>query len=108
MPTPGSFVLALQLEGSATSSQAASGDIWNLVTQASPISQVVLLILLLFSVVAWAIIAAKLAAFRKVDKQTAQFIQVFRTSAKFSDVQSVCASLVKAPWSACSRPDTPN
>lgn len=97
MPTPGSFVLALQLEGSATSSQAASGDFVNLVTQASPISQAVLIILLLFSVVAWAIIAAKLAAFRKVDKQTAQFVQVFRTSAKFSDVQSVCASLVQSP-----------
>jgi biopolymer transport protein TolQ len=97
LPTPGSFVLALQLEGSATSSQAASGDIVRLITEASPISQAVLLILLLFSVVAWAIIASKLAAFRKVEKQTAQFIDVFRKSAKFSDVQSVCASLVQSP-----------
>jgi biopolymer transport protein TolQ len=97
LPTPGSFVLALQLEGSATSSQAASGDFVSLVTQASPISQAVLVILLLFSVVAWAIIASKLAAFRKVEKQTAQFIEVFRKSAKFSDVQSVCASLVQSP-----------
>jgi biopolymer transport protein TolQ len=97
LPTPGSFVLALQLEGSATSSQAASGDLVNLVTQASPVSQAVLVILLLFSVVAWAIIVLKLLAFRKVEKQTVQFIQVFRNSAKFSDVQSVCASLAESP-----------
>ncbi|MEZ5285442.1 MAG: MotA/TolQ/ExbB proton channel family protein [Vicinamibacterales bacterium] len=60
-------------------------------------SQVVLIILLLFSVVAWAVIAAKLAAFRKVESQTSRFIQVFRTSAKFSDVQSVCPSLAASP-----------
>jgi biopolymer transport protein TolQ len=98
LPTPGSFVLALQqLEGSATSTQAAAGDVVGLVAQASPISQAVLVILLLFSVVAWAIIAVKLAAFRKVDRQTAQFIRVFRGAAKFSDVQSVCASLAASP-----------
>ncbi len=97
MPTPGSFVLALQLEGSATPTQAAAEGVVDLVAQASPLSLAVLVILLLFSVVAWAIIAAKLASFRKVDRQTAQFIQVFRTSAKFSDVQSVCASLAASP-----------
>ncbi len=97
LPTPGSFVLALQLEGSATSTQAAAGDVVGLVLEASPISQAVLVILLLFSVVAWAVIAQKLAAFRKVDRQSAQFIQVFRNSAKFSDVQSVCPSLAASP-----------
>ena len=97
LPTPGSLVLALQLDGSALSNQAASGDMVSLVTHASPVSQVVLIILLLFSVVAWAVIAMKLAAFRKVDRQSSQFIQVFRASAKFSDVQSVCGSLAASP-----------
>ncbi|MCC7127111.1 MAG: MotA/TolQ/ExbB proton channel family protein [Acidobacteria bacterium] len=97
LPTPGLFVLALQVDGSATSTQTAAGDVVGLILDASPISQAVLIILLLFSVIAWAVIAVKLAAFRKVDRQTAQFIQVFRTSAKFSDVQSVCASLGHSP-----------
>jgi biopolymer transport protein TolQ len=97
LPTPGSFVLALQLESSATSGQAAAGDIVGLIANASPVSQAVLVILLIFSIVAWAVIAAKLAAFRTVQRQTAQFVQVFRTSAKFSDVQSVCGSLGKSP-----------
>ena len=85
MPTPGSFVLALQLEGSATSTQAATGGIVELVSQASPISLAVLGILLLFSVVAWAVIAAKLAACRKVDRQTADVMD-FVTSIVRSDV----------------------
>ena len=79
-----------------------------LVAQASPISLAVLVILMLFSVVAWAIIAVKLAAFRKIDRQTAQFIQVFRTSAKFSDVQSVCASLAHSPLVGMFQAGTPS
>ena len=56
-----------------------------------------LVILLLFSVVAVGHHRVQAGAFRKVEKQTAQFLEVFRKSAKFSDVQSVCASLVQSP-----------
>jgi biopolymer transport protein TolQ len=94
--TPG-FVLALQLEGSASPPQTDTADIVALIAQASPISQAVLLVLLGFSVVAWAIIAVKLASFQRIDSQTAKFLDVFRRSSKFSEVQSVCASLPASP-----------
>jgi biopolymer transport protein TolQ len=96
LPTPG-FVLALQLEGSAPSTQAAAADIVELVAQSSPVSQVVLVILLAFSVVAWAVIVAKLLSFRRVESQTKTFLDVFRRSSKFSEVQSVCGSLMASP-----------
>lgn len=97
MLTPGSLVLALQPEGSATSTQAATGDVVGLVAQASPISLAVLAILLLFSVVSWAIIVSKLIAFKRIESQTAAFLDVFRRASKFSDVQSVSASLAASP-----------
>lgn len=97
MLTPGSLVLALQPEGSATSTQAATGDVVGLVAEASPISLAVLVILLLFSVVAWAIIVSKLLAFKRMEKQTAAFLDVFRRASKFSDVQAVSASLAASP-----------
>lgn len=97
MPTPGSLVLALQLDGSATSTQAATGDIVGLIAQSSPISLAVLIILLLFSVVAWAIIVVKLLAFQKIERQSKAFLDVFRRASKFSDVQSVSASLSASP-----------
>jgi biopolymer transport protein TolQ len=97
LPTPGSFVLALQLEGSAPSAQTAASDIVELVVQSSLVSQVVLAILLLFSVVAWAVIIAKMLTFRRVEAQTRTFLDVFRRSSKFSEVQSVCGSLSASP-----------
>jgi len=58
---------------------------------------VVLSILLLFSAASWAIIALKTRQFAQAERQTAQFLDIFRRSSKFSEVQAVCASLPHAP-----------
>ena len=68
-----------------------------LVAPTSPVSQAVLLVLTLFSVVSWGIILYKLVVFRRGERQTAQFLEVFRRSNKFSEVQAVCRSLVESP-----------
>lgn len=74
-----------------------SGNVFDLLADASPISQLVLAILLVFSVVSWAVIIYKLRAFRRVERQTATFLDVFRRSSKFSEVQAVCKSLEGSP-----------
>lgn len=58
---------------------------------------VVLSILLIFSAASWAIIAMKSAQFSKAERQTSQFLDIFRRSSKFSEVQAVCASLPQSP-----------
>jgi biopolymer transport protein TolQ len=63
----------------------------------SPIAGTVLVILALFSVVAWGIIFYKLFVFRRAAQQSAQFLDVFRRSNKFSEVQAVCRSLSESP-----------
>ena len=97
MPTPGSFVLALQLQGSAAPAQETTGSVIDLIADASPVSKAVLVILLLFSVVSWAIVLYKALAFRRIERQTATFLDVFRRSTKFSEVQAVCKSLEGSP-----------
>ena len=93
----GSFVLALQAPGVAPS--GASESELNLFQLAfgSPASIVVLSILLLFSAAAWAIIAMKSRQFSRAERQTAQFLDIFRRSSKFSEVQAVCSSLPESP-----------
>ena len=97
MPTPG-FILALQLEGgSAPTRAAAAGDFTDLILAASPIVQFVMALLLLFSVISWGIVLYKWWAFRGIEKHTATFLEVFRKSAKFSEVAAVCPSLSLSP-----------
>ncbi len=55
------------------------------------------LILALFSIASWGIILYKLWTFRRAERQTAQFLDVFRRSNKFSEVQAVCRSLGDSP-----------
>jgi biopolymer transport protein TolQ len=97
LPTPGSLVLALQLPGSATSAPVSTGSVIDIIAEASPVSQGVLSILLIFSVVSWAVVIYKWLAFRKIEQQSATFIDVFRRSSKFSEVHAVCKSLEGSP-----------
>lgn len=97
MPTPGSFVLALQLPGSAMPAQDTTGSVIDLIAEASLISKLVLALLLVFSVVSWAIVIYKTIAFRRMERQTVTFLDVFRRSSKFSEVQAVCKSLEGSP-----------
>jgi biopolymer transport protein TolQ len=57
----------------------------------------VLVILLLFSVSSWTIILYKALVFRRMQRQSATFLDIFRRSTKFSEVQAVCKSLAESP-----------
>ena len=73
------------------------GSVVALLGDASPLPTWCLAILLLFSVVSWAIVLYKAWAFRRIERQTATFLDVFRRSTKFSEVQAVCKSLEGSP-----------
>src|SRR5262245_17486501 len=76
---------------------SARTDIVRLLADASPLTKVVLLILLIFSAVSWGIILYKIWSFRRAERQTSTFLGVFRKSSKFSEVQAVCPSLGDSP-----------
>jgi len=69
----------------------------DIIVNSSTISKIVLGILGIFSVVSWGIILQKWWTFRRTHKQTASFLDVFRRSNKFSEVQAVCPTLKESP-----------
>ena len=68
-----------------------------ILANSSNISKAVLLILAAFSIASWGITFYKLWTFRRLGRQTATFLDVFRRSNKFSEVQAVCGSLKASP-----------
>jgi len=96
-------VSAVALMAQAAQPDAGSGDLGSntdivrLVLDSSWLSLGVLFILLLFSAISWGITFYKIAQFRRAARQTATFLDVFRKSSKFSEVQAVCGSLKDSP-----------
>jgi biopolymer transport protein TolQ len=82
---------------SGAPSGARPTDIVSLIIHADPVVWVVLLILLFFSAMSWAIVVFKRRQLTRAAGHSAQFIEVFRKSSRFSEVQSVCAKLSSSP-----------
>ena len=77
--------------------EVGGAAIVGIVSSLSLVSQVVLGLLALLSVGSWSIILHKLWTFRRSERQSAQFLEVFRRSSKFSEVQAICRSLGESP-----------
>lgn len=98
--TPRSYALALYAQAVAapeTVPAEVQHDVVSLVARSGPVAKSVLLVLLVFSAASWGIILYKLWQFRRAERQSARFVDVFRRSNKFSEVQAVCRSLAASP-----------
>jgi biopolymer transport protein TolQ len=80
-----------------TGDSSTNIDIVQLVLEGSWLSNGVLLILLVFSAIGWGITLYKMVAYRRAARHTTTFLDVFRKSSKFSEVQAVCPSLPESP-----------
>jgi biopolymer transport protein TolQ len=95
--TLGYLALALQVQGAASPDGGMGGNLLGLILRAGLVAKFVLLVLLLFSVASWGVILYKLWTFRRGERQTATFLDVFRKSSKFSEVHAVCKTLADSP-----------
>jgi biopolymer transport protein TolQ len=95
------LALALQGPAGAPATPAAASetttDIVSLVARAPVTSKAVLLILALFSAISWGVILYKMWQFQRAQRQSASFLDIFRRSSKFSEVQAVCRTLAESP-----------
>lgn len=88
------------------SQKASSTDLslWETVTHSGPVVFGILMLLIIFSVVSWAIIAFKVAALRKATTQSALFLDAFwqsgRMDAIYGRVEEFQASPVAAVFKA--------
>jgi biopolymer transport protein TolQ len=95
------LVLALQDQAAAASlpepASPAPTDVISLILGAGLIVKCVLAILLFFSAVSWGIILYKQRQLSRAAQQTIQFLDVFRKSSRFSEVQAACGGLTASP-----------
>ena len=96
MRTLGFVALAQPAQG-APDAGPGGVDFVHLIATAPWLAKSVLFILLLFSAISWGIILYKLWQFRRAARHSSMFLQVFRKSTKFSEVQAVCASVPASP-----------
>jgi len=76
---------------------AFSGGIAGYFGHVGPIAALVLVVLGVFSLVSWAIIIHKGIVLHRAHAQSDTFLQVFRKSSKFSEVNSICNQLKASP-----------
>jgi biopolymer transport protein TolQ len=76
---------------------AFSGGVLELIVQTGAVARTVMLILAAFSLVSLGIIIYKGVVLRKAYVQSRTFLEVFRKSSKFSEVNSVCVQLKASP-----------
>jgi biopolymer transport protein TolQ len=100
--TPDVYAFALLAQGAEQ--PAGTGqlpevqtDFFKLLTQGGIIAEAVLVLLLIFSAISWAVILYKFWQYSRAGRHTSSFIDVFRKSSKFSEVQAVCRSLPDSP-----------
>lgn len=94
-------LLALALQqgpaGAATPAAGSETSIVSLVARAPATSKIVLLILALFSAISWGVTLYKMWQFQRAQRQSTSFLEIFRRSSKFSEVQAVCKTLADSP-----------
>ena len=72
-------------------------EIAQLLGQTGLVAQIVLVILLVFSVVSWAIIFKKYQSFKRARSASAGFLNVFRQSKKLSEIKAAAPSYGDSP-----------
>jgi len=75
----------------------SQGEVWQLLSSTGLVARIVLLILLAFSVLSWAIILQKYRRYRLARRESQEFLQVFRQSKKLSEIRAFCRTLKVSP-----------
>ncbi len=97
LAVPAQLALMAQAGPAGASGHAGAPSIFELFWSSGPIAKLVFLILAGMSIGSWAIMLGKAAQFRKVSAQTAEFMEAFRSSQRFSEVNSAASRLSASP-----------
>lgn len=93
-----SDILTVMLTQKIENTETASfSDIWNMIIGAGPIVQAVMLVLLLFSIVSWAIIIFKSNQLGKARKHSYYFLDLFWKSRSLANIYNESSSFESSP-----------
>src|ERR1700748_2599002 len=73
------------------------GEVFNLIRQTGAVAQVVLVILLVFSIVSWSIILTKWASIKRARAQSGRFLRAFRKAQRLQDVAAISDQFRPSP-----------
>src|SRR2546429_1587690 len=73
------------------------GEIVDLVLQTGPVAKTVLLLLIAFSVLSWAVILSKWRLIRRARGQSGRFVRAFRKAQRLQDIASVAEQFRPSP-----------
>lgn len=71
--------------------------LWQLFLEASPVAKFVLAVLVAFSLGSWAIMIQKILQFRRAGRQSDRFLEIFRSSKRFSEVNAAASQHSASP-----------
>src|SRR5262252_10407381 len=72
-------------------------EIVDLVGETGPVAKTVLLLLLVFSILSWAIILSKWSLLRRARVQSGRFVRAFRKAQRLQDVSAVAEQFKPSP-----------
>jgi biopolymer transport protein TolQ len=72
-------------------------DVWALVMDSGAMAKFILLVLLVFSVVSWGIIAERWRAFRRAERETDRFLDRFKRGGGLAAIQDATAAMSASP-----------
>jgi biopolymer transport protein TolQ len=73
------------------------GEVFNLIRQTGAVAQVVLVILLIFSIMSWSIILTKWAAIKRARAQSGRFLRAFRKAQRLQDIAAISDQFKPSP-----------
>jgi biopolymer transport protein TolQ len=76
---------------------AVGGEVVDIVNQTGPVAKAVLLLLLLLSLISWAIILSKWSLLRRARVQSGRFLRAFRKAQRLQDVSAVAEQFKPSP-----------
>src|SRR5438132_12433939 len=76
---------------------AVGGEIVDLINQTGFVAKTVLLLLLMFSVLSWAIILSKWSLLRRARVQSGRFVRAFRKAQRLQDIAAVADQFRPSP-----------
>jgi biopolymer transport protein TolQ len=73
------------------------GEIVDMVRQMGAVAQVVLVILLIFSILSWSVILSKWSSLRRARRQSGRFLRAFRRAQRLQDIAGVSEQFKPSP-----------
>src|ERR1051326_4462940 len=73
------------------------GEIVDMISNSGPVAKLVLLALLVFSLISWAIILTKWSLLRRARAQSGRFVRAFRKAQRLQDIAAVAEQFKPSP-----------